>query len=103
MFILLFKNSDDDPARHHFDKYYMPLAQIKDFDQPMKNKSEAYEKFVEMSKNNDYTTVSLLDYSYHQNYYKLIGTVLSKQRNTTILQQRKNRTRQQWYKNVPYH
>ena len=81
----------------------MPLAQIKDFDQPMKNKSEAYEKFVEMSKNNDYTTVSLLDYSYHQNYYKLIGTVLSKQRNTTILQQRKNRTRQQWYKNVPYH
>ena len=55
-----------------------------------------------MSKNNDYTTVSSLDYSYHQNYYKLIGTALLKQRNTTILQQRKNR-RRQWYKNVPYH
>ena len=80
----------------------MPLAEIKDFDQPMKNKSEAYEKFLELSKNSDYTTVRLLSYSYHQNYYKLISTALSKQRNTTTLQQRKN-GRRQWYKNVPYH
>ena len=43
-------------------------------------------------KNIDYTTVSLLDYSYHQNYYKLIGIDLSRQTNirqrqTTIPQQ----------------
>ena len=26
-----------------------------------------------MSRNDDYTTWNLLDFSYHQNYYKLIG------------------------------
>ena len=41
-------------------------------DQRVKNKQEAYEKLVEMLRNNDYTTGNLLDYSYHQNYYKLI-------------------------------
>ena len=30
-----------------------------------------------MSINNDYTTGSLSDFSYHQNYLKLIGTDLS--------------------------
>ena len=29
-----------------------------------------------MSRNNDYTTGNVLYYSYHQNYYKLIGTDL---------------------------
>ena len=33
-----------------------------------------------MSKNNDYTTVNLLDYLYHQKYYKLIGIDLSRQK-----------------------
>ena len=42
-------------------------------------------KFV--TRNNDYTTGSLLDYSYHQNYYKLIGIDLLRQTNTTIPQQ----------------
>ena len=30
-----------------------------------------------MSKNDDYTTGNLLDYLYHQNYYKRIGIDLS--------------------------
>ena len=57
------KNSDDDPARSSLDKYYIPLAEINHinlltdskevFDQPMKNKQEAYEKLAEMSRNND--------------------------------------------------
>ena len=44
----------------------MPLVEIKDFnalidnnpsfDQPVKNKQEAYKKHIEMSSNNDYTT-----------------------------------------------
>ena len=42
-------------------------------------------KFV--TRNNDYTTGSLLDYSCHQNYYKLIGIDLLRQTNTTIPQQ----------------
>ena len=67
-------------------EYYMSLAKIKDFnaliskkpclEQPVKSKPEAYEKFVEMSKNNDYITGNVLDYLYHQKYYYITGNVL---------------------------
>ena len=50
-----------------------------------KNK-QAYEKLIEMSRNNDYTR-NLLDYLYHQKYYKLIGIHLSRQTNIIIPQQ----------------
>ena len=40
-----------------------------------------------MSRNDDYTTGSLLDYLYHQKYYKIIGRDLSRQINTIIPQQ----------------
>ena len=40
-----------------------------------------------MSRNNVYTTGNLLDFSYHQNHYKLIGIGLSRQTNTNIPQQ----------------
>ena len=71
----------------------MPLVEIKDFNvliynklffEPVKKK-ESYENFIEMSRNDDYTTGSLLDYVYHQNYYKLLGIYLSRQTNTSIL------------------
>ena len=52
--------------------------------QPAKN---FVKKFVKMSRNNDYTTGSLLDFSYHQNYHKLIGIDVSGETNTSILQQ----------------
>ena len=52
------------------------------FDQPVKNKQEAYEKLTY----DDYITGNLLDFSYHQNYYKLIGIDLSRQTNTNISQ-----------------
>ena len=65
MLVLSFKNGDGDPRRNYFNKYYMPLVEIKEFnalidnkpflDQPVKNKQEAYEKPVEMTRNNDYT------------------------------------------------
>ena len=68
--------------RDSFDKHYIPLAEIKEFnalidnkpifDQPVKNKQEAYEKLIEMSRN-DITIGTLLDYLYLQKYYKLIG------------------------------
>ena len=94
MFILSFENGNDDPTGDSFDEYYMTLLKIKDFnalidnkpffDQPVKNKQEGYEKRIEMSRNNDYTTGSLLDYLYHQNYHKLVGIDLSRQTNTSI-------------------
>ena len=78
-FVLSFKNGDDDPTRNSFDEYYMPLVEIKDFNvlidkkpffvQPVKNKQESYEKLIEMSRNNGYTTGNLLDYLQHQKYY----------------------------------
>ena len=55
----------------------MPLIEIKDFNviinnkpcfgKTVKNKQYAYEKLVEMSRNNDYTTANLLGYSYQPN------------------------------------
>ena len=59
-------------------KHFNALIDNKQFlEQPVKNKLEAYEKLVEMSKNNDYAKGKLLDYSYH--HYKLIGIDLSRQ------------------------
>ena len=97
LFALSFKNGDYDPTRNYLVRYYMPQVEIKDFnalinnqpffDQPVKNKQEAYEKLIEMSRNDDYTTGNLLDFSYHQNYYKLIGIDLSRQTNMSIPQQ----------------
>ena len=77
--------------------YYMILVEIKGFtalidskpfiDQPVKNKQGEYEKLIEMSNNNDYTTRRLLDYLYHQKFYKLIGTDLWREANTNIPRQ----------------
>ena len=51
LFVLSFKNGNNDPTRNSFDRYYMPLVEIKDFnalidskpffDQPVKSKQEA--------------------------------------------------------------
>ena len=42
------------------------------FAQPIKNKQEAYEKSVKMSRKDDYTTRNLLDYLYHKNIINLL-------------------------------
>ena len=34
------------------------------FDLPVKNEEEAYEKIIEMSRNNEYTAGNLLDFAY---------------------------------------
>ena len=49
------------------------------FDLPIKTEEEAYEKIIDISRNNEYTTGSLLDYDYFKNFYKLIAMDLSKQ------------------------
>ena len=40
---------------------------------------EAYEKIIDINKNNKYTTGNLLDYDYFKKHYKLIAIDLSKQ------------------------
>ena len=63
----------------------MPLVYIKDFnasidnkpflDQPVKKQTKAYRN----DKKKWLYKTELIDFSYHQNYYKLIGTDLSRQ------------------------
>ena len=38
LFVLSFKNSEDDPMRNSFDQYYMSLLEIKDFNELIDNK-----------------------------------------------------------------
>ena len=45
----------------------------------IKNKEEAYEKIIEMSKNNGYTTGNLLDFAYFKENYELTATDLNRQ------------------------
>ena len=72
-----------------FSNYYVPNVETKDFnvlidgksffDLPVKNEEEAYEKLIDVSNNNDYTTGDLLDFAYFKENYKLIAIDLSKQ------------------------
>ena len=82
------KNTTKD-HRDSFSNYYVPSLEIKDFnvlidgkgffDLPVKNEEEAYEKIIDMSNNNDYTTGNLLDFAYFKENYRLIAIDLSKQ------------------------
>ena len=49
------------------------------FDLPTKTEEEAYEKIIDVSRNNKYTTGNLLDYDYFKKHCKLIARDLSKQ------------------------
>ena len=86
LFVLSFEKEED---RTCFSKYYVPKVEIKDFnvlingesffDVPVKSKEEAYEKNMTISKNNDYTTDTLLDFDYSSKHYKLFAIDLNKQ------------------------
>ena len=98
LFVLAYQDSAD---RKSFFEFYLLRAMIKDFtviidrlaffDLPIKTEEEAYEKIIDISKNNEYTTVHLLDYDYFKKYYKLIAIDLSKQQvlqeNEDLIQQ----------------
>ena len=85
IFVLSFENKND---RTSFSKYYVPKVEVKVFNVlidgksffeiPVKNKEEAYEAIIEMSKNNDYTAGNLMDYEYSSKHYRLTAIALSK-------------------------
>ena len=86
LFVLSFKrieeNNKSKDYRDSFSNYYVPKVQIKDFHVLIDGKSffeEAYEKIIEISNNNDYTTGNLLDFAYYKENYRLIAIDLSKQ------------------------
>ena len=72
LFVLSFENEEN---RTSFSKYYVAKVAIKEFDVlidgkfffdvPVKNKEEAYEKLMSISKNNDYATGNSL----HDEYF----------------------------------
>ena len=82
-------------------QFYLPNVMVKDcnviidklafFDLPIKTEEEAYEKIIDISRNNEYTTGNLLDYDYFKKYHKLIAIDLSKQQilqeNEDLIQQ----------------
>ena len=94
LFVLSFKFGRNVALRNAFNRHYLSFVEIKDFnvlidnkpffDQPIKNKQEAYVKFVEMSRNDDHTTGNISNYLYHQKCYKFTGINLSRQTNTSI-------------------
>ena len=98
LFVLAYQSADD---RQSFSQFYLPKVMVKDFnviidklaffDLPIKTKEEAYEKIIDISRNNEYTTGNLLDYDYFKKYYKLIAIDLSKQQvlqeNEDLIQQ----------------
>ena len=80
LFALAYQTADD---RKLYSQFYLPKVMVKDynvvidklafFDLPIKTEEEAYEKIIDISRNNEYTTGNLLDYDYFEKYYKSIA------------------------------
>ena len=99
LFVLAYGQANND--KQSFSQFYLPNVIIKDyniiidklafFDLPIKTEEEAYEKIIDIIRNNEYTTGNLLDYDYFKKHYKLIAVDLSKQQvlqeNEDLIQQ----------------
>ena len=75
LFVLAYEiDNNNNNNRKSFLQFYLPKIMIKDFnviidklaffDLPIKTEEEAYEKIIDISKNDEYTTSNLLDYDY---------------------------------------
>ena len=98
LFVLAYQNADD---RQPFSQFYLPKVMVKDYNViidklaffylPIKTEEEAYEKIIDISRNNEYMTGNLLDYDHFKKHYKLIAIDLSKQQvlqeNEDLIQQ----------------
>ena len=98
LLVLAYQTAND---RQSFSQFYLPRVMVKDynviidklafFDLPINTEEEAYEKNIDISRNNEYATGNLLDYDYFKKYYKLIAIDLSKQQvlreNEDLIQQ----------------
>ena len=75
LFVLAYQNADD---KQSFSQFYLPRVMVKEynviidklafFDLPIKTEEEAYEKIIDISRNNEFTTVNLLDYDYFKKH-----------------------------------
>ena len=88
LFVLAFKN---DVQRKAHSGYYLPNVEIKNynvmingenfFDHPIKDDKVTYKNIIKIAtgKGDNYTTGSLLDYTYFRNNYKMIAVDLNRQ------------------------
>ena len=67
--------------------YNVIIYKLVFFDLLIKTEEEAFEKIIDIGRNNEYMTGNLLDYDYFKKYYKLIAIDLSKQQ---VLQENKD-------------
>ena len=75
LFVLAYGQVNND--KQSLFQFYLPNIMVKDynviidklafFDLPIKTEEEAYEKIIDISRNNEYTTGNLLDYDYFKN------------------------------------
>ena len=89
LFVLSLARNILGDQRDSFSHYYVPNVEIKYFnvlidgksffDLPIKNEEEAYEKVVDMSNDNDYTTVNFQILLISKKNYRLVAIDLSKQ------------------------
>ena len=100
LFVLAYKTANN-KDRQSFSRFYLSNAMVKDynviidklafFDLPIKTEEKAYEKIIDISRNNEYTTGNLLHFDYCKKHYKLIAIDLSKQQvlqeNEDLIQQ----------------
>ena len=71
--------------------YNVVIDKLAFCDLSIKTEEKAYEKIIDISRNNEYATGNLLDYDYFKKYYQLIATDLSKQQ---VLQENKELNQQ---------
>ena len=98
LFVLAYRTVDD---RQSFSQFYLPRVMVKEcnviidklsfFSMLIKIEEKTYEKIIDISRNNEYTTGNLLDSDYFKKHYKLIVIDLSKQQelqeNEDLIQQ----------------
>ena len=92
LFVLGFANANDQPKREGYRYYYLPRVDITKhnvlidgrnfYDQPINDKIRQYNKIrkVATGKGDNYAAGCLLDYKYFKDFYKLVATDLSKQK-----------------------
>ena len=74
LFVLSYAIDDNNYNRQSYSQFYLPKVMVKDYNViidklaffylPIKTQEEAYEKIIDINRNNDYTTGNLLDYDY---------------------------------------
>ena len=96
LFVMAYNNANDQPNRNGQQKYYLPRITLNKYNviidgrnfynNEIESDIEKYRelKKVMISKGEDYTTGSLLDYNYFKKHYKLVAIDLSKQKELVV-------------------